>query len=139
MLRTAIMLTAGLLIAVAPFSVRAPEASAHTQPTVLDAAPFHLTLRRSAPANRTTVEPPTEVRLWFSERPQDRSTSLTLIGPSGDPVELGDLTTDEQDDRVFFVQPKAPLGPGAYRTVWRTMAQDGHVIRGEFTFTVTVE
>lgn len=139
MFRSTVILTAGLLTAFAPFSVRAPEAGAHVLPAVLDAAPFHLTLRRSAPANRTTVEPPTEIRLWFSERPQNGATSVTLIGPSGDRLGTGDVTADEDDDTVYFVQPEAPLAAGAHRVAWRTMAQDGHVIRGEFTFTVAAE
>lgn len=99
----------------------------------------HLSLRSSAPANRATVESPTEIRLWFSERPQARTTSVTLIGPSGSPVGLGAVAADADDERVYFARPEAALVPGAYRVSWRTMAQDGHAIRGEFTFTVAVD
>jgi len=157
MFRSAVLPIAGVLTLSAVFLVQAPEANARGLAEVLDSGPVsvefrragevsaptlalrHLSLRSSAPANRATVEPPTEIRLWFSERPQARSTALTLIGPNGDPVRLGDVTADAGDDRVYFARPDAALSPGAYRVAWRTMAQDGHVIRGEFTFTVALD
>jgi methionine-rich copper-binding protein CopC len=32
-----------------------------------------------------------------------------------------------------------PLGPGTYVVQWRCIADDGHVMRGDFTFEVVPE
>ncbi len=108
-------------------SVDAPEGEAR-----------HLTLRRSSPSDGTSVASPPEIRLWFSQEPQRGSTTLTLTGPGGT-LSLGDVTVDPEDPKVFFARVQTPLAAGSYRVNWRTMASDGHVIRGEFAFAVTAE
>lgn len=98
----------------------------------------HLTLRRSAPADGTSVATPSEIRLWFSQEPQRGSTTVTVTGPAG-AVAVGNVTVDADDNRTFFAPVESALPAGSYRVNWRTMASDGHVIRGEFGFTVTAE
>jgi copper resistance protein C len=114
----------------------APAAPAATGPGGGLPDPLHLTLQRSAPEAGSTLTSPREIRLWFSQRPQRGSTSLSLTGPGGS-VPLGPIQEDPEDDRSFAAAIPSPPGPGSYRVSWRTMAQDGHVIRGEFTFAVT--
>lgn len=99
----------------------------------------HLTLSRSAPAANSSVAPPTEVRLYFSQQPQRGSTSITLTGAGGGEIELGDVTVDPENDRAFTSTIAASLTAGSYIVAWRTMASDGHVIRGDFRFVVTAD
>jgi len=98
---------------------------------------FHLQLDRSYPAADTTLPSPTEIRLWFSQVPQATATSLRLIR-NGEPVAaVGDLQADASDGKVFAAPLRDTLPAGSYTVSWRTMAADGHVVRGDFDFTVT--
>jgi copper resistance protein C len=99
----------------------------------------HLTLSRSSPAANSSVAPPTEIRLTFSQQPQRSSTSITLTGAGGGAVVLGDVTVDPENDRTFSSAISTPLTAGSYTVAWRTMASDGHVIRGDFRFIVTAD
>jgi methionine-rich copper-binding protein CopC len=97
---------------------------------------FHLQLDRSYPAADTTLTSPAEIRLWFSQVPQASATSLRLIH-DGAPVEgVGDLKPDPEDASVFAGPVVGTLADGDYTVSWRTMAADGHVVRGDFSFTV---
>ncbi|HSM07017.1 MAG TPA: copper resistance CopC family protein [Longimicrobiales bacterium] len=96
---------------------------------------LHLQLDRSAPEAEATVPAPSEIRLWFSQEPQAAGTSLRLIR-DGAPLEIGDLKPDPEDASVYVVALESPLAAGSYTVAWRAMAADGHVVRGEFPFTV---
>lgn len=97
---------------------------------------FHLQLNRSTPAADSVVAPPSEIRLWFSQVPQAPATSLRVVR-NGEPLAaVGALTVDPNDGKIFAAPVDGTLADGAYSVSWRTMAADGHVVRGEFTFTV---
>lgn len=104
---------------------------------VVDAAPsLHLQLDRSAPAADVTVPSPAEVRLWFSQQPQAAATSARLIR-DGEPVAaMGELKADPDDAAIFVAPVSGTLPDGSYTVAWRAMAADGHVVRGDFAFTV---
>ena len=105
--------------------------------SALDHRALHFTLSKSEPAADATVSPPEELRLWFTEAPQDNSTSIRLM--AGDaPVETGPATPDSDDDKVYSVAVGHPLGAGGYSIAWRSMAADGHVVRGAIPFSVQV-
>lgn len=98
---------------------------------------FHFGLRTSAPeADAVVEEAPTEVRLWFTEVPQENSVAVRLLDAASDPIETGDLVQDEEDARAFAVPVASTLEAGAYTVVWRGVGADGHVVRGDFSFTV---
>ena len=99
------------------------------------AADFHFRLERTAPAADSTVAPPEEVRLWFSEGAQEGATSIRLLDPAGELVATGDLWSSE-DRSEHAVAVSTGLADGSYTVAWRSMAGDGHVQRGEFQFTV---
>lgn len=104
------------------------------------AAPtLHFALSRSVPEADAEVAPPAEVRLWFTEVPQESSMSVRLIDAAGEPVETGALGHDPEDGRIFFLPVEGTLPAGAYTVSWRAIGQDGHVVRGDFGFTVTAE
>ena len=103
----------------------------------LDHLAIHFSLSKSEPVAEATVAPPEELRLWFTQAPQDNSTSVRLM--AGDAVvETGPAIPDSEDDRVYSVAVGRTLEEGGYTIAWRAMAADGHVVRGEIPFTVQV-
>jgi methionine-rich copper-binding protein CopC len=46
---------------------------------------------------------------------------------------------DPEDPTQVAVQMSPALPPGTYVVQWRCIADDGHVMRGDFTFEVTAE
>ncbi len=103
----------------------------------LGAAWFHNHLVKSSPGNgETLAAAPTEIRLWFSERPEPAFTSATLL--RGDSTRVAALKAMATPDSLAVALPLAnPLEPGTYIVAGRTASRDGHAIRGRFTFTVT--
>ena len=75
---------------------------------------FHFALTKSSPEANTTVAPPEEVRLWFSQVPQEGSVSVRLMDAGGDLVETGGAAPDEADRRVWSVAIGHTLSAGAY-------------------------
>jgi copper resistance protein C len=122
----AVILAAGLLSAVAATAA------------ATDAA-FHFALSRSVPAADASVASPDEVRLWFSQVAQPGSVAIRLIAPGGDAVRTSDPIRDEDDGRIYHVDVATRLPAGAYTVSWRGIGDDGHVVRGDFRFSVTTE
>lgn len=100
---------------------------------------FHFALSRSMPAADATVASPAEVRLWFSEVAQTGSVGIRLIDAQGAAVETGEPLPNEDDERVYHVAVGKTLPAGAYTVSWRGIGDDGHVVRGDFGFTVSAE
>jgi len=125
-----------LLAAVVPLSAGFPGPGDSEVRTADD---LHLTLRRSSPPAGSTVEQVPEVRFWFSEAPQSGSTAVTITGPGNSRLSTSTPAPDAEDDKVIFVTVEGTVAPGSYEVAWRTLAQDGHVIRGDFRFTVSSE
>jgi len=120
-----------LLAVLAGLALAGPEAADSRDP-------LHLQLDRSAPEAESTVASPSEIRLWFSQAPQASGTSLRLI-QSGQPLEIGERKLDPDDATVYVASVETSLAPGTYTVAWRAMAADGHVVRGEFPFTVQAD
>lgn len=98
---------------------------------------LHFALSRSEPAAEATVSPPEELRLWFTQAPQENSMSVRLMAADA-PVETGPPIAAAEDDKVYSVAVGQSLEEGGYTIAWRAMAADGHVVRGEIPFTVRV-
>jgi putative copper export protein/methionine-rich copper-binding protein CopC len=95
----------------------------------------HARLLRSSPAAMSTIAaPPTALRLWFSERPELRFSSIELVDSAGMVIPLGPLAVGDSMSIVAAI-PK-PLAVGRYSIAWRTAASDGHSTNGRFTFVV---
>lgn len=103
----------------------------------LDHLALHFALSRSEPAAEATVSPPEELRLWFTQAPQENSMSVRLMAADA-PVETGPPIAAAGDDKVYSVAVGQSLEEGGYTIAWRAMAADGHVVRGEIPFTVRV-
>ena len=109
-------------------------------PVVMFAAARHLKLIRSEPlANAHLTATPTEVKLWFTQRPELTVTSIRVkSGTGATAVEraLAPLARAAAANSPITAPVGAALSPGHYEVVWRTMARDGHVLNGVIPFDV---
>jgi methionine-rich copper-binding protein CopC len=109
-------------------------------PVLAGASMLHLKLSRSVPsANAVLTASPTEVRLWFTQRPELSVTSIRIrSGTGASAVErvLAPLARAEAANSPITAPVGAALAPGHYEVVWRTMARDGHVLNGVIPFDV---
>lgn len=119
---------ASVAIAAVAAAVLTAPAAAHS---------LHFELARSVPAAGATVENVSEVRLWFTEAPQDSTVAVHLIDAEGDLLDTPAPAPDPEDEKVRFVPLPNGLTSGHYTVAWRGMGDDGHVVRGEFAFSVT--
>ncbi|MCV0402473.1 MAG: copper resistance protein CopC [Chloroflexi bacterium] len=97
----------------------------------------HAQLVTSSPAPGSTLpEPPTEIRLVFSEPLETQFTSLDLVTDDGTAVlERGGLI--DPADPFALVATPPELEPGVYTVRWRTLsAADGHTAEGFLAFGV---
>jgi len=100
----------------------------------------HLTLDHALPGPDSVVTSDvSEVRLFFSEPPQMRATSIRVVDASRTLMTSSPPSAYEGDERQVYVSMQAPLPSGSYVVQWRVMAQDGHVQRGDFSFRVETE
>ena len=100
----------------------------------------HLSLAESWPkADEELAESPEEVRLRFTEAPQMNGTSLRLRPMDADPLDIGKTIATAEDDKIVVASIPMRLEYGTYEVLWRAMARDGHVVRGDFQFEFRVE
>ena len=127
---TAARRTLAILVLLCLFTVADPAGTS--------GAGLHFGLDKSVPAKDASVAPPGELRLWFTQEPQDNSIVIRLM--AGDElVETGPAMQDPDDGKAFSAAIESALAAGAYSINWRGMAQDGHVVRGEIPFSVVVQ
>jgi methionine-rich copper-binding protein CopC len=126
---------AGALLAtgLAPWTVSVPRAVAG------DVDAMHLQLERSDPAKDATVTTsPDQISLWFNQSPQIRGTSVRVVPAGGDPLPTGEAKLAGDDGKLVVAPVTGSIPDGDYTVMWRAMASDGHVVRGEFGFKVAV-
>jgi methionine-rich copper-binding protein CopC len=102
----------------------------------LPSALRHITLERSEPADGSTVAPVSEIRLYFTGAPLMRGASVRVVTSARQLMRSSPPAADLQDPKQVFVRMDPPLPPGTYVVQWRCIADDGHVMRGDFTFEV---
>jgi methionine-rich copper-binding protein CopC len=96
----------------------------------------HASLVKSAPAQRSILyRSPATIQLWFNERLEPRYSSLSLLDPSGKPVETGAPEVGPDDPRRLSATVKE-LAPGRYTVKYRVLSTDGHVVESQFPFTI---
>lgn len=105
---------------------------------VLDEVPasLHLALERSTPEADQTVADVSKISLWFTQAPQMSGTSIRVVPEGGEPLDAGKAKMNPDDDQLIELALSEPLAAGNYAIHWRAMAQDGHTVRGDFSFTV---
>lgn len=93
----------------------------------------HTHLEKSVPANGSVLQaPPESIVLTFAEAA--RLTALSLQKGSEPAQKLSPLPTAA--GRVLSV-PVPHLTPGKYVLSWRVVSDDGHVMPGKLSFTIT--
>ena len=98
-------------------------------------APFHLHLLKSTPAkNAIVATAPDSIRLWFSQAPELKLTTVKVTGPGAGAIELSPLA--KGDSALVSAGVKGQMAAGAYSVAWRTMSKDGHVVSGTFGFKI---
>lgn len=96
----------------------------------------HFGLNKSMPEAGSTITSPDEVRLWFTQVPQEGTVQIRVVEAADVGVHVMDAVQDEEDGRVFSVVLHGTLPPATYTVSWRGMSEDGHVVRETFDFTV---
>jgi copper resistance protein C len=95
----------------------------------------HAQLEKATPPVGSTVSPPSEIRLEFSEGVELKFTKVTLTGPGG-AAALGAATTAPGNQAVLIVPISKPLSAGVYTVRWQAVSVDTHHTQGTFEFTV---
>ena len=104
--------------------------------TLAPPAKAHAFLDHAVPAVGSAVHvPPTEVRLWFTQKLEPAFSGVRVLDRSGSAVDRGDARVDGSDATLLRVSLPA-LAPGVYRVTWRVLSVDAHVTEGDFTFDV---
>ena len=104
--------------------------------TSLAATSLHFGLARSLPADKATVHQLSEVKLWFTEAPEEGTVSINVVDAQGELVPTADVAQDPENAAAFSAKLIGTLPAGAYSVRWRGMGDDGHVVRGELTFSI---
>jgi len=94
----------------------------------------HARLLRADPKDGSSVtSSPTRIALDFGRIPIRAGTGIQMTGPDGNAVELGAVSHDE---KVIFAPVPAKLAPGRYAVHWTAASPDGHISKGDLSFTV---
>lgn len=96
----------------------------------------HFDLEKSSPEADAMVHEIEAVTLWFTEEPAEGSVTVRLLDGSGEPVEGLSAKVHEEDATAYVMALPEGLAQGKYTVAWRGMGADGHVVRGDFAFTV---
>ena len=87
------------------------------------AAGAHGVLDRTDPRAGVSVKSaPSQVRLWFTGALEPAYSRVQVLDAAG--------------QRALLRVSVPPLGPGAYRVVWRVLSVDSHVTEGQFSFRI---
>jgi copper resistance protein C len=101
-----------------------------------DGAGAHAFLERADPRVGSTVRnPPSLVRLWFTEHLEPAFSSVRIVNEAGTQVDKGDGRVDPANPALLQISVPA-LSPGSYKVIWRVLSVDSHVTEGDFTFRV---
>jgi hypothetical protein len=96
----------------------------------------HAFLDHAEPAVGSTVDtPPTEIKIWFTEKLEPAFSQIQLFDHHGKPVTQGHATVDPSDPSLLSLAVPA-LAPGNYKVTWKVMSVDTHMTVGNFSFTV---
>lgn len=97
----------------------------------------HGNLKEARPAVGSRVAaPPAQLWLQFTEDPELAFTTVHLLDPSGKAVALAALAIAPDSRRAVVAAVRGAMAAGVYTVEWQMAGDDGHVMRGRYTFTV---
>jgi|TARA_B110000116_G_C16776185_1_gene555886 methionine-rich copper-binding protein CopC len=100
---------------------------------------YHFGVDKTIPVKDTIVESVSQISIWFTQVPQSNSVSIRLVD-AGDSLVAGvEFEADSVDQTAFIAHLDNTLLAGSYKVFWRGIGQDGHVVTGDYDFTVSVE
>jgi copper transport protein len=101
-------------------------------------ASAHAILLRSDPAQDAVLNtPPQQVCMWFSEDLNPAFTTAVVINAKNQQVDKHDAHVSPKDTKEMDVSLTPNLPAAVYIVIYRTdSADDGHILRGSFIFTV---
>ncbi len=99
-------------------------ASAHAQHAVL--------LRADPVPESVLAQPPTVVRLWFSEPVQLVGQTISVSSPGGAPIAVGKV----REQGTMLSAPINATQPGTYLVSWQVVSQDTDPVSGRFAFSI---
>ena len=99
----------------------------------------HALLKSSQPAaGDSLTAAPAQVTITFTETPDVRLSTISLVDSAGTAVQTGPMTGSPTDPATLSVTLPA-LVNGVYTVTWRTVSSvDGHLATGSFAFGVGV-
>lgn len=102
----------------------------------------HANYERSVPAANASLpsgQPPAQVQVWFTEQVETRFSELQVVDKNQQRVDIGNSRGDPNDTHSLIVGLKPNLPDGAYTVIYKNAsAEDGHIIKGNFSFLVGV-
>ncbi|MBA3357044.1 MAG: copper resistance protein CopC/CopD [Pyrinomonadaceae bacterium] len=100
------------------------------------AALAHAKLVRSEPKAKDVLpRAPKVVELWFSEELESGFNSIEVRDQQGKRFDRGGVTLSEGNKKAQI--SLETFSPGTYAVIWKALSMDQHMLRGEFTFTVS--
>jgi methionine-rich copper-binding protein CopC len=94
----------------------------------------HNKLLKSAPAAGAALNAsPARVEMWFAEKPDLTVSKIAVKGPAG-AVETGPAHANAETSIVADFKGK--LADGRYIVSWQTAGDDGHMSKGDFSFSL---
>lgn len=93
----------------------------------------HSEMNQTTPSDQSVLpEAPLELVLEFTKPIRLTSVNMKLDENQTSSLDLGEQT----NFKTNFVIPFSKKGEGTYQIEWRGLGQDGHVMKGLFSFTV---
>jgi len=97
----------------------------------------HVALVAATPVPGSTIgQPPKAIRIRFDQVPDPKFNGITLLDTSGTPVAGGAAEAEAGDPSVVAVTLTGKLVPGLYTVAWQALASDGHLTKGNYSFTL---
>ena len=94
----------------------------------------HAKVEKSEPRSGTTLTAaPKQIQLWFNEEIDAAVSKIELTGGAGK-VALAPIQATGKKSVTAAIT--GTVADGAYTVAWQTAGDDGHVVKGNFTFTV---
>jgi methionine-rich copper-binding protein CopC len=93
----------------------------------------HMKVEKTAPAANAVVNAPESyVQVFFSEAPDLGVSKLEIKGPS----DKTSLVGVHVMDKSLMAMIEGDMPDGTYTVSWQSAGPDGHIQKGDFTFTV---